>query len=104
MSEVAELRKLLEEQGKLIQQQQKQLESQGQAMNQLHKEMDVTRRNLTFMRELAEEVAHLGDQTSGIMVEHVGSLDKRLNEIGQIFVGKMERLAAQGETDANLDS
>jgi hypothetical protein len=47
--------------------------------------------NLKFLRDLVEESVHLTEQTSGIVVEHVTTLDKRLDSIGSIFSDKIKR-------------
>jgi hypothetical protein len=47
--------------------------------------------NLKFLRDLVEESVHLTEQTSGIVVEHVTTLDKRLDSIGSIFSEKIKR-------------
>ena len=47
--------------------------------------------NLNFLRELVEESVHLTEQTSGIVVEHVNTLDQRLSSVAGIFTDKIVR-------------
>lgn len=47
--------------------------------------------NLKFLRDLVEESVHLTEQTSGIVVEHVTTLDKRMDSVGSIFHDKIKR-------------
>lgn len=47
--------------------------------------------NLKFLRDLVEECVHLTEQTSGIVVEHVTTLDNRMDSVGTIFTDKIKR-------------
>lgn len=54
--------------------------------------------NLKFLRDLVEECVHLTEQSSGIVVEHVTTLDSRLNSVGELFADKIKnRLTAMVE-------
>ncbi len=56
--------------------------------------------NLNFLRDLVEESVHLTEQTSGIVVEHVTTLDRRMDSVGTIFTDKIKRtLKEMGETN-----
>lgn len=70
---------------------QKQVEQQGNTISQLQSSNRNLGGNLKFLRDLVEECVHLTEQTSGIVVEHVTSLDSRLNEVGSIFTDKIRR-------------
>lgn len=60
-------------------------------LNALENSNRVVSGNLKFLRDLVEECVHLTEQTSGIVVEHVTTLDNRMNSVGTIFTDKIKR-------------
>ena len=70
---------------------QKTIEQQNQTINTLQTSVRNIGGNLRFLRDLVEESVHLTEQTSGIVVEHVTTLDNRMNSVGTIFTDKIKR-------------
>ncbi len=72
-----------------------QMQAQLQEMQENIDSLITSNRNLTgnlnFLRDLVEECVHLTEQTSGIVVEHVTTLDSRLDSVGSIFTDKIKR-------------
>lgn len=73
-----------------------------QKMAQAEKKIEVLTKNISSLngnlkqlRDLVEEAISLMDTTSAITVEHVTTLDARLNSVGEIFV---ERISNQWES------
>lgn len=54
-------------------------------------ELSVQNRNMKFLRELLQEAIGLTENTSGIVVEHYATADKRMNEAGEIFTSRIIR-------------
>jgi len=83
-----------------VKQLQKTVKQQGEQINTLVTSNRNLGGNLRFLRDLVEESVHLTEQTSGIVVEHVTTLDSRMNSVGSIFTDKIKRtLKEMGETN-----
>lgn len=55
------------------------------------RELNTQNRNMKFLRELLQEAIGLTENTSGIVVEHYATADKRMNEAGEIFTSRIVR-------------
>lgn len=60
-------------------------------VGRLEKENKTMGQNMRWLRGLVEEQVALTEQTSGLVVEHITSLDGRMNETGEIFAGRIKR-------------
>lgn len=90
----------LDEMQKTVEGQNKLIEQQNQTINTLQTSVRNIGGNLRFLRDLVEESVHLTEQTSGIVVEHVTTLDNRMNSVATIFTDKIKReLKELGETN-----
>lgn len=82
----------------------KQIEERMDKIDQNNKNLGS---NLKFLRDLVEECVHLTEQSSGIVVEHVTTLDSRLNSVGELFADKIKHrlekaLEALDEVDKSI--
>ena len=69
----------------------KQLAENSEVMKRQEREIKTLGQNMRWLRSLVEEQVALTEQTSGLVVEHITSLDGRMNETGLIFANRIKR-------------
>ena len=80
------------------------VQQQAATINKLQGSIRNLGRNLKFLRDLVNECVHLTEQTSGIVVEHVSTLDKRLDSVGTIFTDKIKRQLKELDESVLVDA
>lgn len=68
-----------------------QLKKNNEVMERQEREIKTLGKNMKWLRSLVEEQVALTEQTSGLVVEHITSLDGRMNETGLIFANRIKR-------------